>query len=166
MNTELVHLEAMLLGGVGFYGDPFSKRGGWDSENEIGKAWNRFAQYLEEHPKRSYSCAKSCMYEVHITGNETAEKGHIEIFVGEEVNTPQLPFALSVKFFPGGDYLKVTLSGREIDSDWWMRLDTEILPAMGLKQDDRFIIQAYDQRFLGMDRLEESTMDAYIPLKR
>lgn len=166
MNTELVHLEPMLLGGLSFYGDPFSKRGGWDSENEIGKVWNRFSQYLAEHPDRPYSCGKNWMYEIHITGSETAEKGHIEVFVGEEVNTPQLPFALSVKFFPAGDYLKVTLSGLEIESDWWMRLDDEILPSMGLKQDGRYVIQVYDQRFLGMDRLDESVMDALIPLQR
>jgi hypothetical protein len=165
MKTELVHRPSMLLGGVGFYGDPFRQKAGWDAENEIGKTCDRFTAYVAEHPVRPYACGVPCFYEVHVYGAETATKGYFEVFVGEEVNTAELPTALSAKFFPASDYLRITLSGEEISGDWWRTLDTELIPAYGVRRGAQFIIQAYDGRFKGMDRLAESTMEAYIPVE-
>jgi len=165
MKTELIKLNAMLLGGVSFYGDPISTKGSWDSENEIGKTWNRFMAYLTENPERSFSCNKPYLYEIHIYGSETAAKGYFEVFVAEEVNTAELPVTLCTKFFPESDYLKITLYGQEITGDCWHKLDSEIIPATGVKRNYSYIIQAYDERFKGMDNIDDSVMDVYIPVE-
>jgi predicted transcriptional regulator YdeE len=165
MKTELIHLNSLLLGGVSFFGDPFSRKGSWDSENEIGKTWSRFMGHITENSERPYSRNKPYLYEIHIYGSETAAKGYFEVFVGEEVNTAKLPFSLSSKFFPESDYLKVTLYGQEITSDWCQTFDTDIIPECGVKRNASFIIQAYDERFKGMDHLDDSVLDVYIPVE-
>ncbi len=134
MKTERIHLPAMLLGGVGYYGDPFHQKSGWDSENEIGHAFQRFIAFITQHPTRAYSSGREVMYEVHIYGDEMATEGRFEVFIGEEVNTADLPIALSTKFLPEADYLKLTLNGQEINGDWWQTLRTDILPAQHCKQ--------------------------------
>lgn len=166
MKTELAYLDSMLLGGVDFYGDPISAKGGWDAENEIGKTWQRFSAFITENPERPYSYNKPFFYEVHIYGSETEKKGYFEVFVGEEVNTAQLPVALSTKFIPASDYLKITLYGKEVTGDWWLKLDTEIIPASGLKRKSAYLIEAYDERFKGMDKIEDSILDVYIPVEK
>ena len=164
MKTELVHLRSILLGGVSFYGDPFSRKGGWDADNEIGRTCDRFLAYIAANPKRPYSCHKDILYEVHVYGEETASKGYFEVFVGEEVTDVELPIALSAKRLPESDYLKVTLSGQEITGDWWQTLDTDILPEFHAIRSAPYSIQAYDSRFKGMDQLDGSVIDAYIPV--
>ena len=104
------------------------------------------------------------MYEIHVYGEETASKGYFEVFVGEEVTGEPLPVALSMKLLPESDYIKITLSGQEITGNWWQTLDTDILPAFHAKRHLSYIIQAYDSRFKGMDQLEGSVMDAYVPV--
>jgi predicted transcriptional regulator YdeE len=106
------------------------------------------------------------MYEVHIYGIETRSKGYFEVFVGEEVNTAQLPVTLNSKFIPAADYLKITLVGKEITGDWWHKLDTEIMSPSGPKRNSAYLIQAYDERFKGMDRIEDSILDVYIPIEK
>ncbi|HPJ02807.1 MAG TPA: GyrI-like domain-containing protein [Candidatus Limiplasma sp.] len=165
MHTERIHLPAMLLGGVGFYGDPFHQKGGWDSENEIGHAFERFSAFAAQHSERPYSSGREVLYELHIYGSETQSKGRFEVFIGEEVNTPILPIALCSKYLPAADYLKLTLFGDEISGDWWQALSTEILPSLRLKQSAPYIIQTYDHRFKGTDRIAESVIDAYIPVE-
>jgi predicted transcriptional regulator YdeE len=166
METKLVSLHPLLLGGLCFYGDPISAKGGWDSENEIGKTWSRFSEFLRENPDRPYSSHGGTMYEIHIYGIETRSKGYFEVFVGEEVNTAQLPIALSTKFIPASDYLKITLNGNEITGDWWHELDTKIMPSSGSKRNFAYLIQAYDEKFKGMDKIEDSILDVYIPVEK
>jgi predicted transcriptional regulator YdeE len=166
METNLVRLDALLLGGMNFYGDPFSTKAGWDSENEIGKTWQRFIKFTQENPKRPYSRQKPVFYEIHIFGPETEQKGCYEIFVGEEVKTAELPIFLSAKFIAASDYLKITLYGKEMVDDWCNMLDTKILPSHGLKRKASYLIEAYDERFHGMDRLDESVLDVYIPVEK
>lgn len=166
MKAELASLDSLLLGGVGFYGDPFSTKSGWDTDNEIGTTWKRFIEFITGNPDRPYSLQGRYMYEVHIYGGETALKGYFEVFVGEEVHTAQLPFALSSKFIPASDYLKITLSGKEIIGDWWKELDSEIMPSFGIKKNPAYLIEAYDERFKGMDKLEDSILDVYIPIEK
>jgi hypothetical protein len=117
MKTSLVHLDALLLGGVGFYGDPFSLKGGWDSDNEIGRTCRRFAEFIDSNPVRPYSKDIPIFYEVHIYGDETAEKGYFEVFAGEEVTTAELPAALCAKYIAASDYVKLTLTGPEITEE-------------------------------------------------
>ena len=166
MRTTLTVLAPMLLGGIGFYGDPISVRGGWDSENEIGNTWRRFMAWLAENPDRPYALDHGMMYEVHIYGPETRSKGYFEVFVGEEVASESLPITLSAKRIPGGEYLRITLAGEEITGDWWARLDAETLHAQGLRRCGEYLIEAYDQRFKGMDRLGESELDIYLPVEK
>lgn len=165
MKKELTVLGPLLLGGVGFYGDPLSTKGGWDAENEIGKTWDRFMSHMNENPERPYSLSKPFLYEVHIYGDETEQKGYFEVFVGEEVGTSELPIGLVSKFIPEAEYLKVTLCGNEITGDWWQELDTKILPEAGRRRSGAYIIEAYDERFKGMDCLEESILDIFIPVE-
>ncbi len=166
MRAELTYLAPMLLGGVGFYGDPISIKGGWDSENEIGNTWRRFMAWLEENPSRPYALGKGMLYEVHIYGPETKTKGYFEVFVGEEVAAGALPIPLSAKWIPGGEALRITLSGEEITGDWWKNLEAEILPARGLIRGGEYLIEAYDERFKGMDKVSESELDIYLPVRR
>lgn len=166
MKKELVRLDALLLGGMSFYGDPISVKGGWDEENEIGKTARRFFDFISEYPHRPYSTNNPFMYEVHIYNDETETKGYFEIFFGEEVNTAQLPICLSSKYIEASDYLKVTLTGREITSDWWKALDDAFLASNAMKRNFSHIIQVYDERFKGLDKIEDSEMDVYVPLER
>jgi hypothetical protein len=164
MKTELVRLDALLLGGVSFYGDPFTQKGGWDAENEIGRTCSRFAEFLTEHPDCPYFTNKTSFYEIHIYGKDTLSKGYFEVFAGQEVTTPHLPVSLTLKHIAAADYLKVTLRGSEITGDWWQALENELLPQYGVTRNTEYIIQAYDERFKGTDRICESEMDAYIPV--
>ena len=164
MKTALTKLGPLLLGGVSFYGDPISTKGSWDSENEIGKTWKRFSDFITTNPSRPYSMNKPLFYEVHIYGAETMTKGFFEVFVGEEVKTCELPVDLSVKMIPQSRYAEITLFGNEIISDWWTELDTRILPALNAKRNGSFIIQAYDDDFR-MDRIDDSRISVFVPVE-
>lgn len=166
MKTELVRLDSLMLGGMIFYGDPFSTKSGWDEDNEIGKTCRRFIDFIAEKPERPYSAHGDYLYEVHIYNAETAVKGYFEVFVGEAVNTVELPVTLSVKFFPASEYVKIILSGDEISGDWWKKLDKDIIPAGVYKRNTAYIIQAYDERFKGMDNITESVLDVFIPIEK
>lgn len=166
MKIDLIKLDSLLLGGMSFYGDPISAKGGWEEKNEIGKTWNRFIEFITENPVRPYSAQGSYLYEVHVYNHETPTKGYFEVFVGEEVNTSELPIVLDLKFIDAANFLKITLRGKEIISDWWQKLDNEILPGRSLKRNDAYIIQAYDDRFKGLDSIEDSELDAFIPVER
>lgn len=166
MKIDLVNLESLLLGGMSFYGDPISTKGGWEEENEIGKTWKRFMEFINENPVRPYSVQGSYMYEVHIYNQETPTKGYFEVVVGEEVNTKELPIAIGSKFIASSDYLKITLVGKEIISDWCQKLDTEIITSRNLRRNYNYIIQAYDERFRGMNNIADSEIDVFIPVER
>ena len=166
MKTKIVYLDALLLGGVSFYGDPISSKGSWDAENEIGKTCQRLADYMAENPNRPFSLYKPLFYEVHIYGPETMTKGYFEVFAGEEVSTAELPVSLSAKYIPASEYMRVTLYGQEIVSDWWQALDAIISAEANMTRNFGYILQVYDERFKGMDNIKESVLDAYIPIQR
>ena len=164
MKTEFTRLPALLLGGVSYYGDPFSTKEGWDAENEIGKAWQRFMALRSEVSPSA--CDGDALYEVHIYGAETQTKGYFEVFVGGVARGAQLPVALSTKYIPASEYLKITLSGKEITADWWLGLEDMIAASGGYTRKTGYILQAYDARFLGMDQIEGSVMDVFIPVEK
>ena len=166
MRTELVHLNSILLGGFSFYGDPISTKGGWDTENEIGKTFSRFTRHWLENPQRAYSVGINRVYEVHIYGPETPTNGIFEVFIGEEVTTSQLPINLSSKFIEAADYLKVTLCGEEIVSDWFCDITKEVLAPLGVRVRNNYLLQVYDERFKSMEQVKESIMEAYLPVER
>jgi predicted transcriptional regulator YdeE len=49
--------------------------------------------------------------------------------------------------------------------DWWQQLETDIIPAQGVRKNSSYIIQAYDERFKGMDDIGNSILDVYIPVE-
>lgn len=166
MIIKQIQMKELLLGGVSFYGDPFTKKSGWDEDNEIGRTWKRLVKYQNEFPNRTYVANTSFQYEVHIYNEDTRKNGIFEVFIGEEVNTGIIPYQLNLKHLPQSDYLQITLKGNEIISDWGMRLFIEILPERGLQLKHQYIIQRYDERFLGMDQIEASELEAFIPVEK
>ena len=167
MEPTIVERDQILLAGFSFFGDPFAASGGWTEENEIGRLWARFFAYLEQHSREIPPTAvRDTSYELHITHDETSEKGHYEVFVGIHCPTIEgLPPQLSVKVLPAGEYATATLRGPEITSDWAQRIYQEWLPEAGYGQVHDFMYELYDQRFKGLDQLEDSEVDIYIPIR-
>lgn len=164
MKYTLITLSEFSLSGVAFYGDPFTSKPGWDGENEIGKTFKRFEALQHMYPSLNQK-EDGFVYEAHIYNTETFENGMLEIFVGSKLSIHPLPVEWLTKDFPSSSYLLFTLNGQEILSDWWHTLDSEILPTLNLKRSHSFIIQRYDERFKGMDSIDESEMEALIPVE-
>lgn len=173
MEPLIVSKERMILLGAGFFGDPFSLSGEWTEENEIGRLWKRFMKYFSEN-KEVFSLFKDrdVAYEVHIENDETKTKGHLEIFVGMELDKPynktldKIPHDLLVKILPASMYAVFTLKGEEIVGDWPMKIYSEWLPGSEYELAHNFGFQYYDKRFKGMERVGESELDVYVPIKK
>jgi AraC family transcriptional regulator len=153
---------------MSFYGDPFDSHSGWDEENQIGLLWKRFFKYLGENPSVAALKRTGACYEVHIYGAETAEKGLFEVFVGVECGFDQIksmPVELSVRNLPAALYAVFTLKGREITGDW-EKMIRDWLPASGYRSAGSYGFQYYTEQFKGLDRLDESTLDVYIPIRK
>ena len=166
--TAILEKEQILLAGMSFFGDPFAMSSEWTEENEIGRLWARFMAYLSKHnnciPSRK---ARDVCYEVHIQHEETKVKGHYEIFIGVEIDeVDAAPVELQVKVLPATAYAVFTLRGQAIVSDWWREIYQEWLPQSGYQCVQPYSFQYYDRRFKGMDKLDESTLDVYIPVMR
>jgi predicted transcriptional regulator YdeE len=165
MECRLIKLEAFTLAGLSYYGDPLSTKGGWDEENEIGKTWHRFSNYMSNHPNRAYKLDRPYYYEVHIYNDNTFKNGHFEVFIGEETSTHEVDINLSTKFIPGGTYVLSTLKGQEIIQDWWKELTCYVQETYNKNLNSQFIIQRYDDRFKGMDKIDDSELDVLILLE-
>lgn len=163
MEPEIVEKDETTLVGMVFYGDPFKDAGGWSKENEIGKLWDRFI-------KMSDSVKNVCghgAYEVHIEPDEYSETKKYYVFVGVEVDRVEdVPPEMFVKVFPPTKYAVFTFKGQEINSDWGDKIFKEWLPAAGYEEASKFVFEYYDDdRFKGMDRIEESELDVYVPVR-
>lgn len=167
MNPSIVQMDQLLLVGFGFYGDPFAESGDWTSENEIGRLWKRFIAFLTRHGERiRHIKTTSVQYELHIYHDETATNGHYEVFAGLEVERlAELPVELSAKLLPATLYAVFTFKGAEITSDWARRIYQEWMPGSGYEPAHSYMFELYDERFKGMDRIDESEIDVYIPVK-
>ena len=165
MQPLITQKPEMLLVGMSFYGDPFSTHGGWEGENEIGRVWTRLMKFLEQNPDGIHSVTQpGVFYEVHIYNQETPTKGVFEVFVGVQIDQLQeVPVDLLVKVLPASQYAVFTLEGEEISSDWYQSIDQWIAEA-GYQRANSFFFQYYDQRFKGVDRIEESILDIYMPV--
>ena len=168
--TAIIQKPVMFLAGMSFFGDPFTMSAEWTEENEIGRLWNRFFAYLKRDP--SHSDEAFCFqnsgvsYEAWIEHAETAPKGQVEVFVGMEVESvASLPVELLVKVFPVATYAVFTLQGEAIMSDWNHGVQ-QWMAAAGYQQAYPYGLQVYDERFKGLDKVEESELDAYVPVKR
>ncbi len=167
MQPTILKLERIILLGYSFYGDPFTQSAGWTEENEIGRLWQRFMKFWEIEGKGSPVLSEKYWYEVHTETPETTEKGYFDVFVGAESNTIDgLITGPLYKVLPDGECALFTLKGKEIFGDWWQPMMSRWLPEAGLKKRFPMLIQRYDDRFKGMDRIEESELDILIPVLR
>ncbi len=167
MKPKIVDLDRIILAGVSFYGDPFETSNVWTAENQIGRLWQRFMTCLEKRrPDMGSGIKKDVGYEVHIRGEETEETGFYEVFVGVEVlEAEKIPVDLLVKVLPKSTYAVFTMRGVQIMNDWDDGIG-QWLKQRGFKVAAPFMFQLYDERFKGMDLIEESEVDFYIPIEK
>lgn len=168
MEPILLESRPRLLLGLGFFGDPFTRSGGWTEENEIGRLWKRFMTFLAEHPNAIGRVkAEGVMYELHVYHPETLRTGEFEVFVGVEVEALEtLPLELSAKILPPATYAVFTLSGEQITSDWAKMIYTDWAPGSGYQVLQTHSLQRYDERFKGMAQITESILEVYIPVRK
>ena len=166
MEPKLVQVGQMTLLGFSFFGDPFRMSAGWTEENEIGRTWDRFMAFLGEHATRiQHVTSWEVTYEVHIEHPETHQTGEFEVFCGLEVEQLEdVPIELACKILPATTYAVFTLCGEQITSDWNM-LMAEWLSHSGYQRAYPYGFQRYDQRFKGVDQIEGSVLDVYVPVK-
>jgi predicted transcriptional regulator YdeE len=167
MQPTFTHIPALLLAGMSFYGDPFDTSDVWMEENQIGRTWQRLMAYLGQHGHAIQGiAAPGVLYEVHIYGDETPSNGHFEVFVGLPVeHLENVPVELLVKILPAGEHAVFTLAGQAIAADWAQEMHQAIAKA-GCERSQPYTVQVYDERFKGLDQLEDSVLAVYIPIRR
>lgn len=167
MEPEIRALPEIVLAGFNFFGNPFHQSGGWTEENEIGRLCQRFYQYFLAHAGHFPGLvSEKEMLEMHILHDESRRTGEYEIFVGVQLKEAcPLPAALSLKILPAATYAVFTLGGETISSDWERIIYTDWMNASVYESADDYSIQWYDERFKGLDHLEESVLDVYIPVR-
>jgi predicted transcriptional regulator YdeE len=168
VEPNILNRERITLVGLSFFGDPFREKGGWTEENEIGRLWRRFMSYLAD-PALNLSGGRDIRqcYEVHIQHPETERSGEYEVFTGFAADDPQeVPARMLVKVLPASLYAVFTLHGSQITADWFQLIYRDWLPQSGYTSAHPFSFQLYDERFKGLDRLGESTLDLYIPIEK
>jgi len=166
MTPVIIEKERLVLAGFSFFGDPFSASPGWHEENEIGRLWQRFMRAWHQDSRRIHSRGEFQGFEVHIVHPETETQGHYEVFVGAATDRwPEVPPEFCVKVLPPCRYAVFTLRGQQIVSDWTQAVYQEWLPAAGFHETFTYQFQFYDERFKGMDRIDESELDLYVPLR-
>jgi AraC family transcriptional regulator len=167
MEPKLIDAGPMTLVGLSFFGDPFRLHGGWEEENEIGRLWARFMAYWSQRaPEIRHVVDPTVMYEVHVEHAEMAQTGEFEVFCGVEVaRLDELPVELVAKVLPATRYAVFTLHGAEIASDWNQMMADWMARAV-VQRAYAYGFQRYDERFKGVDRMEESVLEAYVPIRR
>jgi len=165
MKPLITKKPEMHIVGMSFYGDPFSTRGGWDGENEIGRLWARFMKYLNENQRAIRHITKpNVACEIHIYNQDTMALGLFEVFVGVPVKQLEnVPVDLLIKTLPASQYAVFTFAGEEIASDWQMKID-QWLDEVGYQRAYNFSMQYYDERFKGVDQIADSILDIYMPV--
>ena len=168
MDVRVVKAEEWLVVGMSFYGEPFAEAPGWSEDNEIGLLWRRFSPFLTEHSGALEHVAEpGVALEIHISTKETAEKGLFEVFAGVRVTELEdVPLECVVKVLPPTEYAVFTLRGPEITSDWHQMIYQDWMPSSGYRPSGSYSIQRYDKRFKGVDQIEGSVLDVYIPVER
>ena len=167
METKIVDKTSIILAGMSFYGDPFDSSDAWSEENQIGRLWQRLMTYLERHQDSlQEDMQQGASYEVHIYGPETETKGLFEVFVGLRISEVEnVPFDLTIKVLPAATYAVFTLTGKRIIEDWEKEMKVW-LEQQGYREAYPYNFQYYDARFKGMDRINESQIDVYIPIEK
>jgi predicted transcriptional regulator YdeE len=167
MTPTFVERGEIILVGMDFCGDPYTKAGGWSEENEIGRLWKRFMRFYQENKEHIKNRVSDSGYEVWVETDQLKETKDKYIFVGIEVESIQdLPLDLVVKVLPPTEYAVFTMKGEQIKSNWPDRIYKEWLPQSPYKEAHPFLIEYYDaERFKGMDNAE-SELDIYLPVNR
>ena len=168
MEPKIVHKDQFILVGLSFYGDPFQASASWTEENEIGRLWKRFMAFWGGHRANLPNVIDpDSYYEVHLDSDERMTTGNYEVFVGTAVSDLEnIPTSALVKVLPATTYAVFTLQGEQITSDWHQLIYHDWLPNSGYDIALGYSIQLYDHRFKGMDKLAESTLDVYMPIKK
>lgn len=168
MNPKIIYEEPMLLIGMSFYGDPFSSASLWSEENEIGWLWKRFMNFIKSNPDKIKNIMEvDKFFEVHIQTEETLENGNREVFIGVQVDDiDEVPLECVVKKLPKTEYAVFNIKGNKIVSDWPKEIYMEWIPKSSYQAHYEYNIQVYDGRFKGMDRIDESEIEVYVPIKR
>jgi len=168
MEPRVIEQPEMILVGFDFFGDPFKFSAGWTEENEIGRLWKRFMAYFDQYQDQlQHIKDRSVMYELHIEHPETPQTGEYEVFVGLEVEVLEhVPIEVTVKVLPETLYAVFTLRGEQITSDWSKLIYQEWMPGSGYQPSHRYGLQCYDERFKGLDQIEESELKVYIPIQK
>ena len=166
MEPKILSLDRIYLAGMSFYGDPFSSHGAWSGENEIGRLWTRCMAYLEGNKDQMDSIWQAqAMYEVHVYNDETISKGLFEVFVGGQLKMLEaVPPELLIKVLPSSEYAVFTLQGEQISMDWYGSAEKWMTEA-GYTRSGSYIFQLNDSRFKGLDQIEDSILEVYIPIK-
>lgn len=167
MEYKIVDKEQLIIVGMNYYGDPFMTGGAWSVDNAIGKLWGRFMEFLNKYPEKiSGRMNESEFYEFHIKTDGFEETGEYSIMIGVQVTSiNNIPIELVAKVAPPLKYMVVNLKGEEIISDWPQIISTRLLPEAGYKEASNFSFELYDERFKGMDHVEGSEVDVYIPVE-
>lgn len=154
--------------GMSFYGDPFAASNGWTEENEIGRLWSRMMAYWQSSSGSILHVRDpEVMLEIHVWDKASRLTGEFDVFVGVEVTELEnVPVDLLVKLLPATTYAVFTLEGEEITADWAQGIYGDWMIEAGYESAHSFMIQHYDPRFKGLDHLEGSELDVYIPVKR
>ena len=107
------------------------------------------------------------MFEIHIKHPQSESKGLYEIFVGFAIDpNSEIPIQMVRKTIPGTTYALVTLSGKKIFSGDEYKLSKQWANDNDYQIDESFSYQFYDEKFKGMDKIAESSLDFYIPLNK
>lgn len=168
VQPKIIESKPITLVGMSFYGDPFDTHAGWDEDNQIGLLWKRLFAFLQKDAVFSSLSQSSAWYEVHIHSEETQAKGLFEVFVGVTIElerVTELPSQLLVKNLPASQYAIFTFKGEEINSDWEKILESWMSES-DYQSAGTFNFQYYDDRFKGLDRISESVLDVYIPIRK
>lgn len=167
MENKTIERNEIKLVGKSHFGS--LKGEGWSEANSIGQTWQRFVEFKQanENLIESKKVNKDETYEVHAWNDEEFEsKGCFKLFVGVEVNDFEgIPLDLDRLVLPASKYVILTRKGKEI-----FKTQTDnILPR---KENPRnksgnymWEIQLYTDSFKGMDKIEESELDFYVPIK-
>jgi predicted transcriptional regulator YdeE len=167
MNPKIIEGAPIILAGLSFFGDPFASKDPWSEENEIGLLWQRMMSFMGQKGadlKRIIS-EEGVFYEVHIYHPDTKKTGEFEVYVGAEINQiGELPVEMVIKILPSTSYAVFSLEGKQIESDWPHMIYQDWMPQAGYRSAFPFSFQYYDRRFKGLDKLDESVIDVYVPI--
>ncbi len=165
--NKFIAPAAYYLIGMNFYGNPFSRASAWEEENEIGVLCRRFTDFYQHNaPRIKHNIFPEAIFEGHFVTEETQRTGNFDVFVGVIVATLEdIPIECVARQLPLTAYAVLTIRGGEISSDWQMSIAKEWLPGQNYVPSYNYSLTRYDQRFKGMEMIEASEIDVYLPVQ-